>query len=142
MCKCNFIILVFETIIKFSFSYSWQCDKQNISLGRWKEDIFSIWQGEIWSAVINSGCVFYLEEFFKKVNLIVNIICSYMWVSMPCNSKRKIRETTEGKFTCLYTFGNYLLFVHKLTCLYTFGAWGSLINWNTISVYIYIYIYV
>ncbi|XP_014630850.1 65-kDa microtubule-associated protein 6 isoform X2 [Glycine max] len=62
----------------------------------------------------------------------------YMWVSMPCNRKRKIRETTEGKFTCLYTFGNYLLFVHKLTCLYTFGAWGSLINSNTILVYIYV----
>ena len=51
-----------------------------------------------------------------------------MQVSMPCNKKRKIRETTKGKFTCLYTFGNYLLFVHKLTCLYTFAAWGSLIN--------------
>ncbi|KAH1188101.1 65-kDa microtubule-associated protein 2 [Glycine max] len=58
----------------------------------------------------------------NALTLILNVYA----VSMPCN--RKIRETTKGKFTCLYTFGNYLLFVHKLTCLYTFGACDSLIN--------------
>jgi hypothetical protein len=68
-------------------------------MGRWKEDLFSVWRGKLQSGVQLFLLFTTFAELFLagKFDLFVNIICRYVWwnywtiINWPDNREKKRR---------------------------------------------------